>query len=50
MQPEVLNFGNVFESSLLDSWFSERYQKFRCDFFNGIDTGACAGCPNGFVD
>jgi MoaA/NifB/PqqE/SkfB family radical SAM enzyme len=50
MQPEIFNFGNVFESSLLDIWFSERYQQFRSDFFNGESTVVCDGCPNGFIN
>lgn len=37
-------FGNVFEDSIFDIWFSERYTKFRDDFRKKIYSKMCKDC------
>lgn len=46
MNPEVFNFGNIYETSFNDIWNSKKYQSFRDANINNKPNIVCDNCPN----
>jgi radical SAM protein with 4Fe4S-binding SPASM domain len=44
--PEILNFGNVFEESFTDIWNNKKYQDFRRKLSSKDTPGFCISCPS----
>ena len=44
--PKVHHFGNVFEQSFQEIWFSERYAEYRTKVAGGTENTVCKGCQH----
>jgi MoaA/NifB/PqqE/SkfB family radical SAM enzyme len=46
MDPEVINFGNIFEKDFKSIWYSDKYIDFRRTFINNTFNPICDYCPD----
>jgi len=46
MNPDVINFGNVFEKNFKEIWNSDKYKKFRKTIICNLPNPICDNCPN----
>jgi len=46
MDPEVINFGNVFEKDFKFIWYSDKYVDFRRSFIKNTFNPICDNCPD----
>lgn len=46
MNPEVFNFGNIYQQKFADIWNSEKYKSFREANLNNKPNIVCDNCPN----
>jgi len=44
--PEVFNFGNIFETPFKEIWNGEKYQKFRETMIKNLPNPICDNCPD----
>lgn len=43
--PDIINFGNIFERPFAEIWNNEEYRKFRADLKSDNPPKICRGCP-----
>jgi radical SAM protein with 4Fe4S-binding SPASM domain len=46
MDPEVINFGNIFEDDFKSIWYSDKYIKFRRSLIENSPNPICDNCPD----
>ncbi len=46
VNPEVINFGNIFETSLKEIWYSKKAQDFRRSILEDLPNPICDECPD----
>jgi MoaA/NifB/PqqE/SkfB family radical SAM enzyme len=46
MDPEVFNFGNIFEIPFKEIWNGKRYQGFRETMIKNLPNPICDNCPD----
>jgi len=44
--PDVFNFGNIFETSFKEIWNSKKYQQFRQTIIEDLPNSICDSCPD----
>ncbi|NMB92560.1 MAG: hypothetical protein GYA31_03000, partial [Parcubacteria group bacterium] len=46
MNPEVFNFGNIYQDDFNTIWNGEKYKKFRKSMIRNLPNNICDNCPN----
>jgi len=46
MDPDVINFGNIFQESFEKIWNGEKYQNFRKTIIKNLANQICDNCPD----
>ncbi|UCC95674.1 MAG: SPASM domain-containing protein, partial [Candidatus Omnitrophota bacterium] len=46
MDPEVINFGNIFETPFRDIWNSKQYRDIRGTLVGNLSNPVCDNCPD----
>ena len=46
MDPDIFNFGNIYESSFKELWDSQKFRKFRKTMIKNLPNPVCDKCPD----